>query len=90
MLEHHWLQRRTSRLEVRLYRQGEVVGTTCTLDMNTQGIGVERRKLNLHEGEIIEIDLPENDISKGMEPHARRLVIHTGEVRCGLMYPRYG
>ena len=85
MLEHRWLQRRASRLNVQLYKQGEAVGTVCTFDMNSQGIGVECGKLDLHEGEIVEIDLPENGIPAGMESHVRCLVIHAGKTRCGLM-----
>ncbi len=79
------MQRRASRMNVQLYKQGEAVGTVCTFDMNSQGIGVECGKLDLHEGEIVEIDLPENGIPAGMESHVRCLVIHTGKTRCGLM-----
>ncbi len=71
---------------MRLSRQGETVGTVCTLDMNSQGVGVECGRLDLHEGEIVEIDLPENDIPLGMQAHARCLVIHAGKARCGLMF----
>ena len=86
MLEHRWLQRRASRLNVQLYKQGKAIGTAYTLDLNSQGIAVECAELDLHEGEIVEIDLPEEDIPKGMEAHARCLVIHAGKMRCGLMF----
>lgn len=85
MLEHRWSYRRASRLNVQLYKQGEVVGTVYILDMNSQGIGVECGKLDLREGEIVEIDLPENGIPPGMESRVRCLVIHAGKARCGLM-----
>ncbi len=85
MLEHRWLQRQASKLDVRLYKQGETIGVACTFDMNSQGIGVECGKLDLHEGEIVDIDLPENGIPEGMEPHVRCLVIHAEKARCGLM-----
>lgn len=77
-------RRRRSRLNVHLYRQGKALGTTRILDMNSKGIGVERGKLDLHKGEVVEIDLPENAIPDGMKLHARCLVIHAGE-QCGLM-----
>lgn len=86
MLEHRWLQRRSSILNVRLYKQGKSAGTTCSLNMNSQGIGVDCGDLDLHEGEIVEIDLPENSIPEGMNPHVRCLVIYAGETRCGMMF----
>ncbi|VAW86018.1 hypothetical protein MNBD_GAMMA18-447 [hydrothermal vent metagenome] len=86
MLEHRWLQRRASRLRVRLYKQGEAIGTSCAIDMNSQGIGVECGGLDFHEGEIVEIDLSENAIPEGMESSVRCLVIHAGKARCGLMF----
>ncbi len=85
MLEHRWLQRRASRLNVQLYKQGGVIGTVYIFDMNSQGIGVEPGKLDLHEGEVVEIDFPENSVSAGVGPHVRCLVIHAGKTRCGLM-----
>lgn len=83
--EHRRERRRTSRLNVHLHRQGKTLGTTHTCDINTRGIGVECGKLDLHEGEVVEIDLPENAVPDGMLPHACCLVIHTGK-KCGLMF----
>ena len=86
MLEHRWLQRCASNLEVRLYRQGEAVGTVFSLDMSSQGIGIECQMLDLHKGEVVEIDLSESNTPKGMQSHARCFVIYAGKVRCGLMF----
>ena len=82
--EHRRERRRTSRLNVRLHRRGKILGTTRTCDINTRGIGVECGKLDLHEGEVVEIDLPENTLPDGMDSHACCLVVHTGK-QCGLM-----
>ncbi len=86
MLEHRWLHRRALRLRVRLYKRGETVGSCCTIDMNSQGIGVECGKLDFQEGEIVDIDLPKTGIPEGMESPVRCLVIHAGKARCGLMF----
>ncbi len=83
--EHRRDRRRASKLNVRLHRQGKTLGTTRAFDVNARGIGVECGKLNLHEGEVVEIDLPENAVPDGMGPHACCLVIHTGK-QCGLMF----
>jgi len=83
-LEHRRERRRTSRLNVCLHRQGKTLGTTRTYDVNSRGISVECGKLDLHKGEVVEIDLPENAVPDGMRPHVCCLVIHTGE-QCGLM-----
>ena len=82
--EHRRERRRTSRLNVRLHRQGKALGTTRICDVNSRGIGVECGKLDLHAGEVVEIDLPENALPDGMDSHACCLVVHTGK-QCGLM-----
>ena len=82
--EHRRDQRQASRLNIQVYRQGKTLGTTRTYDVNSRGISVECGKLDLHKGEVVEIDLPENAVPDGMRPHVCCLVIHTGE-QCGLM-----
>ncbi|HHH47624.1 MAG TPA: hypothetical protein ENK51_01860 [Gammaproteobacteria bacterium] len=82
--EHRRERRRTANLNVRLHRQGKALGTTRICDVNSRGIGVECGKLDLHAGEVVEIDLPENALPDGLDSHACCLVIHTGK-QCGLM-----
>ena len=82
--EHRRDQRQASRLNVHVYRHGKKLGATRSCDINAKGLGVECGKLNLHEGEVVEIDLPENSVPDGIASHACCLVIHTGE-QCGLM-----
>ncbi len=86
MLEHRWLQRQASISNVQLYKQGKAVGTACTFDINSEGIGVECGDLELHEGEIIEIDLTGCSVPEGIDHHVRCLVIHTEKNHCGLMF----
>jgi len=83
--EHRRDRRRASRLNVHVYRHGKTLGTTRTCDINARGLGVECAKLNLHEGEVVEIDLPEYAVPDGIASHACCLVVHTGE-QCGLMF----
>ncbi len=83
--EHRRDRRRTARQDVRLHRRGKNLGTTRTCDVNARGIGVECGKLNLHEGDVVEVDLPANTAPPGMGLRACCLVVHTGK-QCGLMF----
>ncbi len=83
--EHRREKRRQEKLEVRLQKQGKTLGATRTFDLNSRGMGVDCNELELHTGEVVEIDLPESDIPEDMESHAFCLVVYAGE-HCGLMY----
>ncbi|GEM_PF-4136997 len=78
-MEHRWGMRKPLGEEVRIYDNTGVLGRALAVDINLNGLGLEC-SLDLHEGQVVEIELPEGDF------HMRCLVVHSGGNRCGLMF----
>jgi len=80
-MEHRWQMRNCSTLDVAVYKRGERLGCAQTVDVSSEGIGLNCGTLGLQTGEVVDIELSE----EGHYGYGRYLVVHVGQGRCGLM-----
>ena len=84
-MEHRLYPRRSLRLEVELVRQECVIGKTCAIDASLDGIRLETRDIDLHTGQMVEVNLLSQKQPTGDPYHAHALVIYTNPDYIGLM-----
>ncbi len=56
-MEHRWGIRWSLGEEIKVCKEGDVLGRARAVDMNVNGMGLEC-DLDLHTGQIVELDLP--------------------------------
>ncbi len=84
-MEHRLSPRKALRLEVELVQQKCVIGKTCAIDASLEGIQLEARSIDLHPGQMVEMNILPQKGSAVRRCHTRALVIHSGPDHIGLM-----
>ena len=84
-MEHRLTPRRPLRLEVELVQQACVIGKTCAIDASLEGMQLETRGIDLHPGQMVEVNILPRKGSAVRHCHTRALVIHSDPDHVGLM-----
>ena len=84
-MEHRLCPRRPLQLDVELFWREHLIGKTHSTDASLDGMQLEARDIDLHPGQMVEMDILPQKGSVVKYCHTRALVIHSGSGHVGLM-----